>query len=418
MSKFLFIASDYKPKTGGIAAYLDSLAKGLIQIGNSVNVLGVISPEDKQRQAFLESYEPWVSPFPVLYDKRPNYWLGNSFVSVLEMLRCSSLMARRFLDGTPFFRSSSEATLQLRRFLAEYKPDMIVFGHLDLHQYPFALLLKERGFPFGIIAHDFEVHRFPGKPNDLFRRGMMLKEASWIAANSRHTKSLLEKWNISANKLKVIYPPISIEAMDASFALKSCTRIGPVLNIASVCRLVRAKGIDVAIRALRILSDRKIPYKYVIAGDGNERECLEALVDELGLRDSIHFAGQITDADKWHLLSSSHIFVMPSRVDPQIQHEGFGIALIEAAAFGVPGIGSSEGGIPEAIIDGETGLLVPQESPEQLADALCFLHSHPNELCGMGRRARERARRQFDPMTVAKLFQEAVMKGSEQLVLQ
>jgi hypothetical protein len=64
MSRFLFIASDYKPKPGGIAAYLDSLARGLIALGDTVYILGLVSPEDK-RIAFLERYEPWVSPFPM-----------------------------------------------------------------------------------------------------------------------------------------------------------------------------------------------------------------------------------------------------------------------------------------------------------------------------------------------------------------
>jgi glycosyltransferase involved in cell wall biosynthesis len=417
MSNLLFIASDYKPKPGGIAAYLDSLARGLIAVGNTVHVLGVIPPEDNQRMAFLENYEPWVSPFPVVYDKRPQNWLGNGCVSVLEILRCSSPTARRVLDGTSFFRSSAEAVAKLREFVTDNKSEFIVFGHLDLHHYPFVLFLKEQGLPYGIIAHDVEVQRFPGKKNDLIRRGMMLKEAAWVAANSRHTKSLLEKWDISAAKIKIIHPPISAEAISASSDTEHCPRRRRQLNITTVCRLVRAKGLDVAIRALRILSDRGIPYQYVIAGDGSERVFLEGFVDKLGLRDNVRFAGQITDAEKWLLLKNSDIFVMPSRVDPQSQHEGFGIAFIEAAAFGVPGVGSSAGGIPDAVIDGETGMLVPQECHEELAEALYFLYCNPEKMREMGSQARERARRQFSPTTVAAHFQKAVMEATERSVL-
>lgn len=413
MSDFLFIASDYKPKPGGIAAYLDSLARGLIALGNTVHVLGLIPPEDSQRLAFLESYAPWVSPFPVVYDKRPEGWFGNGCVSTLEILRCSSPVARRVLEKTSFFQGSVDAISKLEEFVAQNKPRMIVFGHLDIHQYPLVLFLRERGLPYGIIAHDVEVQRFPNKKNDLIRRGMMLKEAAWIAANSRHTKSLLEQWDIPAAKIKIVHPPISADAIDASSKTERCAGQRLQFNIATVCRIVRAKGIDVAIRALRVLIDRGIPCSYVVAGDGSERVILERLTVELGLQDSVHFAGPITEAEKWNLLRETDVFVMSSRVNPQIQHEGFGIAFIEAAAFGVPGVGSRGGGITDAIVDGETGLLVTEESHLELANALCALYQNPEKMHRMGVLARERARRHFSPTTVAAHFRKEVLQVTE-----
>jgi glycosyltransferase involved in cell wall biosynthesis len=413
MSDFLFIASDYKPKPGGIAAYLDSLARGLIALGNTVHVLGLVPPEDSQRLTFLESYAPWVSPFPVVYDKRPKGWFGNGCVSTLEILRCSSPVARRVLDKTSFFQGSVEAISKLEEFVAQNKPRMIVFGHLDIHQYPLVLFLRERGLPYGIIAHDVEVQRFPNKKNDLVRRGMMLKEAAWIAANSRHTKSILEQWNIPAAKIKIVHPPISADAIDASSDTVRSAGRKLQLNIATICRIVRAKGIDIVIRALKVLTERGISCRYVIAGDGSERAILETLTDELGLRRNVQFVGQITESEKWNLLRNTDVFVMSSRVNPQIQHEGFGIAFIEAAAFGVPGVGSRGGGIPDAIVDGETGVLVAEESHLELADALSALYSDPQKMHTMGLVARERARRHFSPTTVADHFRNEVLQVSE-----
>jgi glycosyltransferase involved in cell wall biosynthesis len=409
---FLFIASDYKPWPGGIATYIDSLARGFMSLGDKTKVLAVVKPEEKERIGFLETYEPWVAPFELVQDDKPANWLGRKCVSLLEILRCLNPQCRRVLERASFFESSTAAITRLDRLLSKEKPTAIVFGHLDVKLYALALALLERKIPYVIIAHDYEICRhLNNKKNDLVTRGVMLKGASWIAANSRHTKSLLEMWRISMGRVKVIHPPISEEALRESAVLQPVFRKNNDLNLVTVCRLVRGKGIDVVIRALKILTARGIPYRYVIGGEGPEKKFLEALVDELGLGDKVHFKGSITDGEKWRLLRDGDVFVMPSRVDQKTQHEGFGIAFVEAAAFEVPAVGSQAGGIPEAVIDGKTGILVPEESPLDLADALTRLYRNPEIRKEMGRAGRERARREFSPMAIAARFREEFSKG-------
>jgi hypothetical protein len=98
-------------------------------------------------------------------------------VATLEMLRCWSPTLQRILDRTPPFQSSVEAVARLTQIVSKENLDVVVLGHLDLHQYPFALFFRQKQLSYGIIAHDVEVHRFPSKKNDLVRRGMMLKGA-------------------------------------------------------------------------------------------------------------------------------------------------------------------------------------------------------------------------------------------------
>jgi phosphatidylinositol alpha-1,6-mannosyltransferase len=240
----------------------------------------------------------------------------------------------------------------------------------------------------------------------------MLKGAGWIAANSRHTKSLLEAWRIPSGRVKIVHPPISEEAMRESAVLEPVVRKDDGLSLVTICRLVKGKGIDIVLRALKILAARGIPYRYVIGGEGPERGFLEALVDELGLGGRVHFKGSVVGEEKWRLLRNGDVFVMPSRLDSTISwQEGFGIAFVEAAAFGVPAVGSRSGGIPDAVVDGETGILVPEESPSELADALTFLYRNPEIRNEMGRAARERARREFSPRAVALRFREEISKG-------
>ena len=188
---------------------------------------------------------------------------------------------------------------------------------------------------------------------------------------------------------------------------------GLQIGLVTISRLVNGKGIDIVLRAMAILRAREIPVRYVIAGGGEARSFLEGLVMELGLRECVRFAGRITEAEKWELLRNSDVYVMPSRVDPFTHHEGFGISFIEAAAFGLPGIGSNGGGIPDAIIDGETGILVAQESPQEVAETLSFFYSNPETMRKMGSAARERARKLFSPITVAAQFHNEVMNFRE-----
>jgi len=409
---FLFIASDYKPWPGGIAEYIDSLARGLMSLGDTAKVLAVVRPEEEERIDFLEKYEPWAIPFPLVHDDKPANFLGRKCVSLLEILRCLSPVCRHVLERTALFEASTSAIARFERFLANENPTAIVFGNFDEKLYPLALSLLEQGRPYGIIAHGCEIARLShSKTNDLVIRGSMLKGASWIAANSRHTKSLLEMWRIPPEKIKILHPPISEEAIRESAALEPTSRNDDALSLVTICRLVKGKGVDLVLRALKILAARGIPYRYVIGGDGPERSFLEALVDELGLRDKVHFKGSVYGEEKWNLLRNADVYVMPSRFDPATPwQESFGIAFAEAAAFAVPAVGSRSGGIPDAVVDGDTGILVPEESPADLADALTLLYRKPETRKEMGRAARERARRQLSPKAISARFREEIAK--------
>lgn len=408
MGYFLFVASDYKPMPGGIAAYIDNLARGLRRLGNKIRILAVVSPEEKERIKFLQNYEEWVDAFPVVNDKKPSHWFGRKCVSFLEILRCLSLRARHILEGTRFFHSSFCSISKFNDVLDQERPSTVVFGHLDLKLYPFVLALIERQLPYGIIAHDVEVYcKRPNKPNDFIIKRTMLNGAKWLAANSHHTKSLLEMWGISNNKIIIVHPPVSEQMIKEAASSSPKVKDSDYILI-TICRLVKSKGIDIVLHALRILDEEGIPFQYIIAGDGEERPSLEKLADDLELKSKVQFLGHIGDTDRTAFIRMADVFVMPSRVNPALSHEGFGLAFIEAAAFGIPGVGTRAGGIPDAIVHEETGLLVTQESPKELAQALIFLHHNPEKRKEMGKAAMNRATCQFSPMVIASHFQKEV----------
>jgi len=410
-AEVLFIACDYVPNPGGIASYLDNLARGLISLGTRVKVLALVEAHEKERRAFLETYEEWVIPLQVAYDKRPENWFADRCISLLEILHCISPKAQKVLDKTKYFRASADSVALLENVLAREKPALVVVGHLNLKFYPFILHLKNTHRPYGIIAHDSEVHRSQDEINDRIRRGMIIKNAKWIASNSHHTKSLVEAWGIPSENIIIVHPPLSEQTIGAS--QPHADKRDSVYDLVTVSRIVHSKGIDTVLRALKILDGRQIPFRYVVAGDGPERPSLEKLSVELGIDEKVRFAGYVSEKDKLRLLQSADLYVMPSRVNLKEQHEGFGIAFLEAAACGIPAVGSNAGGIPDAVLDGKTGMLVDSDSPEKLADVLIFLYQNPLTRRELGRAGMERARTQFSPQAVAARFQREISRISQ-----
>ncbi|HNO09969.1 MAG TPA: glycosyltransferase, partial [bacterium] len=145
----------------------------------------------------------------------------------------------------------------------------------------------------------------------------------------------------------------------------------------TVGRLVKAKGHDVVIRALPEIQKRVPNILYVIAGEGVEKEQLINLVESLSLKNSVHFTGYITPTGLEELYAISDLFVLAGRWTPTFV-EGFGLVLVEAAIRGKPVIGARIGGIPEAIEDGVSGIVIEPEDPSQVAKAVMDILSDQN----------------------------------------
>ena len=411
-NRFLLIASDWRAQLqpGGVSSYLHSLSQGLVSLGDTVRILAVVNPDESAHLDLLKKFEPWVVPFESVDDGKPLNWLGRKTASFLEILRCLSPNCRRALEKASFFKASTAAITRLERVLSEERPTGIIFVNCNTRLYWLALALLEWQRPYGIIAHGADVRKVVHSRHVFTKRRMMIRGANWIAANSNYTRSLLEAWQIPSDKIRVVYPPIPEEAIRESATYEPRSRQNDALSLATVSRLSREKGIDIALQALKLLAARGVPFRYVIGGDGRERGSLETLTDELGLRDSVEFRGWVDGAEKWQIFRNSDVFLMPSRGDSRAQQEGFGIASVEAGAFGVPAVGSRTGGVPEAVVDGETGIIVAEESPMDLADALTLLYRKPEVRKQMGRAARERARRLFSPKTIASRIREEALE--------
>ncbi len=174
--------------------------------------------------------------------------------------------------------------------------------------------------------------------------------------------------------------------------------------VGTVCRLDEPKkGLSTLLEAMADMSAStgSDSCQLLIVGDGPARSGLHALSRKLGIAPWVRFAGERHDVAR--VLSLMDVFVLPSR------HEGFGIAILEAMAAGLPVVATNVGGIPEIVVDGETGLLVPPGDAPALANAIRYLLTHPAQAEAFGARGRRRARETFSI--------DAVVKEHERLYL-
>ena len=140
-------------------------------------------------------------------------------------------------------------------------------------------------------------------------------------------------------------------------------------RILTVGRLIARKGHIYLIRAMTHLLD--LPDAHlVIVGQGHEREALEQEIGRLGLEDRVSLTGRVSDAELEAYYQSCQVFALPAIVDASGDTEMLGMVSLEAMRYCKPVIASNVGGIPDIVVDGESGLLVPQKDPEALAAAI------------------------------------------------
>jgi glycogen synthase len=276
----------------------------------------------------------------------------------------------------------SNARHQVAELKRAFKPHLIhinftdpsVFFHLQTAQaYPAPMLVSLRvGLPKQSFASD-----------SLLKRSF--SSAAWVTANS---KALLAEahglFPEISSMSSVIYngldsPDIPVEPL-------------PLERPRLVCagRLVFDKGFDMALAALASLVERFPTLQMTIVGDGPARVQLQQQAIELGLGKAVTFVGWVDPGQISSFMKSATIVIMPSRWE-----EAFGLVALEAALMARPVVATRVGGLPEVVVDGETGLLVQKDDSGALAGAVAFLLDHPEQAMSMGNAGRLRAKEVF-----------------------
>jgi len=176
---------------------------------------------------------------------------------------------------------------------------------------------------------------------------------------------------------------------------------GPA-EILYVGRLRIRKGVEVLLEALAALRREHPSARLMIAGAGEQAAALHAKTAELGLDDRVRFLGRCDAAHVRRLLTAARCLVVPSI------YEGMPLVVLEAMAAGTPVVASAVSGIPEVVIDGETGWLVPSEDPPRLAAALAEVLADPAGARRRGAAGRRRLEEEFTPEKAARQWLDLV----------
>tara|TARA_B100001057_G_scaffold414398_1_gene431467 strand:+ start:1 stop:990 length:990 start_codon:yes stop_codon:yes gene_type:complete len=199
----------------------------------------------------------------------------------------------------------------------------------------------------------------------------VLNNVDKVIANSEYTKNLAINNGVNQDKIIIINPGIrpvketnkkSLEKVESLLKVKTPRLI-------TVSRFDKRKNHEKVIMALRNLKQKYPDIVYICIGYGNEEENLKRLVQELDLSSQVMFFKNISDDLKNALISKSNIFVMPSIIH-KASVEGFGIAYVEAAQYGIPSLGGKDGGASDAIKHGETGLICDGNNLEEIYSSL------------------------------------------------
>ena len=275
-----------------------------------------------------------------------------------------------------------------------------------------ALFLKEiSGIPFSVTAHGQDFMKDLGS-DDLLRE--ICAGAEFVAAETDYSRDLLrQRCPESATKIQRVYNGLDLERFPGDASTRhggqaprgGYSSSNTVPRIISVGRLVGFKGFEDLIEACAELARRQIDFVCDIVGDGPLRETLQAKTEQLNLSARVNLLGSLSQDTVLEKLQTADIFALASTTDAQGATDVFPTVILEAMASSRPVVSTRLAGIPELVIDGQTGILVSAGDSSALAQALERLLRDPELRLRFGRAGRARIEQHFRiEQTVAPLI--------------
>ncbi|MFC1590516.1 glycosyltransferase family 4 protein [Candidatus Omnitrophota bacterium] len=352
----------FPPYTGGSSTYAFELARGLSRLQHSVTA---VVPEYSSDSTNIDHGQPYE-------------------------------VKRTFRRGSSSKKNIVLGVIYLAFQIFKIRPSFIIVTDIESHM----VCAIVRMFTFCriiTVVHGEEPFvNNAGIKKHLFH--YLISKSTHIIASSNFTRhSLLEKQGDIKDKVYVVNPGVDI----AKFQKYADPRriadrhsIGSNKVILTIARLVPRKGQDTVIRSLPVVIKKYPDVRYIIGGQGPDNARLKNLVKELGLGSYVIFAGHIDDGEINSYYELCDIFAMISRKE-HADVEGFGISFLEANLKGKPVIGGLHGGVPEAIIQNKTGLLVDPRDKNEVAHSILELLSNPSFARNLGDNGRRRCLANF-----------------------
>jgi phosphatidylinositol alpha-1,6-mannosyltransferase len=359
--RMLLLTSEFPPGPGGIGTHAYQLASGLSRLGWGVRVL---TSQDYATESEVTAFNRG-QPFPIVRFRR--------------------------IAGPPVEAVYREIVLM--RHIRAQLPDIIVASGSRAILLAAARWAGTRS-PWVAIAHGSEFCGCSGWQSRAVRTAF--GRATAVVFVSEYTRRHLHAAGVRTRADHVVpngADSVRFRVLPEAESISIRTELGlpqgPLL--VTLGNVTERKGQDVVVRALPAIHDRVPAVHYAIVGLPTLGEKIRRLAKELGVADHVHLLGRLDDARVVRLLNAADLFVMTSRRTADGDVEGYGIAVVEAALCGKPAVVSADSGLVEAVEEGRTAVVVPQDDPTATAEAVMSLLVNDSRRLRMGELARLRA---------------------------
>ena len=362
-AKVLLVSYNFPPEEGGIAAHAYGISQGLSGLCDAV----AVAPRTQNCEKFDAGQKFRVRRLP---------------------LPAGGLMFH------------VQALLQVFGVILSERPDAVYVSNWTPFGVPVALASSALGIPFSVGVHAADISAPDGSAA---RRRMLFvySRARRLLAVSNYTASRLAASGLPRKKIAVVgngvdFGRFSVADRKSEAALRKKFRTRGRKVLLTVCPLdYEYKNIDLALRATALAAKKFPKILHIIAGRGRLLPELQELARGLGIGKNVLFAGYVPESELPSLFRICDVFVLPSGIPGTDNVEGFGIVFLEAAAAGKPSVALDAGGVRDAIIGGETGILIKRRSEGELAAAIVRLLSEPALARRLGCSAKRRAKSEF-----------------------
>jgi glycosyltransferase involved in cell wall biosynthesis len=358
--KVLITTGIFPPEIGGPATYVPTIAEALARHGH---IIGVIAPQKRGVQSPIQDPSYRLIRFPHAHTLRYvnfliEFW--RAFASILNEIHAYELLYVNGLDLPAALASILTNRPMVMKIVGDYAWELAHSRRLTSHN--LEEFQNQHSFRTGLLKVIY--HAAP-------------KHSQAVIVPSRYLAGIVAGWGVKHEVIHVVYNALSQPPKPATLNLPDGFNQG--FRLLMVGRMIPLKRMEQVIGILPNLGDTRL----VIVGDGPLHPQLTKLIDELGLAQRVLLIGQLSHSEVWALMTQyADVLVLNSI------HETFPHVLLEAAQCGLPVVATSTGGTTEIVVEGETGLLIPPDSPDQLLVALQRLRTDVDLRQKLSRNAR------------------------------
>jgi phosphatidylinositol alpha-1,6-mannosyltransferase len=356
MRKVLLMTIDFPPRRGGVARYLDGLARYF-----SDEIFVIAEDESGAEEVDKDA------PYEILRTNVLTNWFWPQWIKTIWL----------------FIRHRNR-----------YEKTIVS------HVLPIGTAAWVAGWftrrPYTVIIHGMDIGLVKGSGWKRWLAKLILQRAELVVAN---TDALAQEVAavFGIDTTEVVYPCLSrIDDMAQADGEITDTQ-DEGFYLLSVARLVERKGVGRVLESLKYLDANEVlpdDWRYDIIGSGPLEAFLEKQINEFGLGGHVVIRNNVSDDELWRAYKQADVFVLPV-VKGEVDREGFGMVYIEAAYFATPSIATDQHGVDEAVINKRTGLLVDDGDIQQLATSIETLFNDPEYTERLGKRAQVRVKNVF-----------------------